>query len=254
MFLRTLGVVFSLALASCASNVSLSSAVELTPTGAKLSFLDITKFDRDLSGSLQDKNASVEVAFYDKVSPNNVPDRLQKWISVVEADGGKVLVEPPQNEFVARSPFAALSLVDTLITSVRLQTIKAQGKKFITLSGDSHNGWFTNLTTLAGDKVGVEFAGSSVTSPGFESAGLGGLASSLDGTAVVTGGHGLGLGLVDDLNYVDTIRRGYLLMTATAASIKGEFIYVDTIQSTTYTATTGKTVTVNAADMTVKYS
>jgi hypothetical protein len=83
MFLRTLGVVFSLALASCAANVPLSSAVESTPTGAKLSFLDISKFDRDLSGSLQDKNTSVEVAFYDRVSPNNVPDRLQKWISVV---------------------------------------------------------------------------------------------------------------------------------------------------------------------------
>jgi hypothetical protein len=49
MFLRTLGVVFSLALASCASNVPLSSAVELTPTGAKLSFLDFSKFEHDLS-------------------------------------------------------------------------------------------------------------------------------------------------------------------------------------------------------------
>ena len=119
MFLRTLGVVFSLALASCASNVPLSSAVESTPTGAKLSFLDISKFDRDLSGSLQDKNASVEVAFYDRVSPNNVPDRLQKWISVVEADGGKVLVEPPPNELISRSPLAALSLVGTLVTSIK---------------------------------------------------------------------------------------------------------------------------------------
>ena len=119
MFLRTLGVVFSLALASCAANVPLSSAVETTPTGAKLSFLDISKFDRDLSGSLQDKNASVEVAFYDRVSPNNVPDRLQKWISVIEADGGKILVEPPPNESITRSPIAALSLVGTLITSIK---------------------------------------------------------------------------------------------------------------------------------------
>ena len=119
MFFRTLVVVFSLALASCASNVPLSSAVETTPTGVKLSFLDISKFDRDLSGSLQDKNASVEVTFYDKVSPNNVPDRLQKWISVVEADGGKVLVEPPPNELVSRSPFAVLSLVGSLITSIK---------------------------------------------------------------------------------------------------------------------------------------
>ena len=119
MFLRTLGVVFSLVLASCASNVPLSSAVEATPMGAKLSFLDISKFDRDLAGSLQEKNTSVEVAFFEKVSPNNVPERLQKWISVVEADGGKVLVEPPPNELVSRSPFAALSIVGSLITAIK---------------------------------------------------------------------------------------------------------------------------------------
>jgi alkaline phosphatase D len=165
-----------------------------------------------------------QVALLDKTSNPRLPYNLDAW------DG-----YPIQRETI-------------------LQTIKAQGKKFITLSGDSHNGWFTNLTTLAGEKVGVEFAGSSVTSPGFESAGLGGLASSLDGTAVVPGGHGLGLGLVDDLNYVDTIRRGYLLMTATATSVKGEFVYVDTIKSTSYQATTGKTITVNAADMTVTYA
>ncbi|MFM6989875.1 MAG: alkaline phosphatase D family protein [Rhodoferax sp.] len=135
-----------------------------------------------------------------------------------------------------------------------LQTIRAQGKKLVTLSGDSHNAWFANLTTLAGVKVGVEFAGTSVTSPGFESAGLGGLASSLDGTAVAPGTYGTGLGLVDDLNYADTIRRGYLLMTATAASIKGEYVFVDTIASTSYTPTVGKTVTVSAADMSVTYT
>jgi len=135
-----------------------------------------------------------------------------------------------------------------------LQTIKAQGNKFITLSGDSHNAWFTNLTTLAGVKVGVEFAGSSVTSPGFESAGLGALAGAMDGTAIVPGAYGAGLGLVDDLNYADTIRRGYLLMTATAASVKGEYVFVDTIKSTNYVATTGKTVTVSAADMSVTYA
>ena len=119
MYLRTLGVLFSLVLASCAATVPISSAVENTPTGAKISFLDIPKFDRDLSVSLQEKNKTVEVAFYDKVSPNNVPDRLQKWISVVEADGGKVLVEPPPNELVSRSPMAAISLVGTLISSIK---------------------------------------------------------------------------------------------------------------------------------------
>ena len=124
-----------------------------------------------------------------------------------------------------------------------LQTVKAQGKKLVVLSGDSHNAWFTNLTTLAGEKVGVEFAGSSVTAPGFESAGLGGLASAMDGSAVAKV-PGSGLGLVDDLNYSDSTRRGYLLMTVSADAVKGEYVFVSTVKSTTYTAAVGKTITV----------
>ena len=63
MFLRILSVAFSLAMVACASNVPLSSAVESTPTGAKLSFLDISKFDRDLSGSLEDKTNQLKSLF-----------------------------------------------------------------------------------------------------------------------------------------------------------------------------------------------
>lgn len=120
--LRVLCTVLSLTLVACAASVPLSSPVEVTPAGAKISFVDISKFDRDLSASLQARASSVEIAFYDKVSPNNVPDRLQKWISVVEADGGKVLVEPPANELVTRSPLAAISLIGTLITSIKTFT------------------------------------------------------------------------------------------------------------------------------------
>ena len=35
-------------------------------------------------------------------------------------------------------------------------------------------------------------------------------------------------------------------MTATTAAAKGEYVFVDTIKSRTYAATTGKTVTVAA--------
>ena len=131
-----------------------------------------------------------------------------------------------------------------------LQTARSQNKKLVALSGDSHNAWFTNLTTLAGVKVGVEFAGSSVTAPGFESAGLGALASSLDGSALVAqlgaAAVGAGLGLIDDLNYADTIRRSYLLMTVTADAVKGEYVFMSTVKSQTYTATVGKTISVAA--------
>ena len=131
-----------------------------------------------------------------------------------------------------------------------LQTVKAQKKKLVALSGDSHNGWFTNLTTLAGEKIGVEFAATSVTAPGFESAGLGSLASSIDGSALVptlgSAAIGAGLGLINDVNYCDTIRRGYLLMTVTADAVKGEYVYMSTVKSTTYAAVVGRTITVPA--------
>jgi alkaline phosphatase D len=139
-----------------------------------------------------------------------------------------------------------------------LQTVKAQKKKLVALSGDSHNAWFTNLTTLSGEKIGVEFAGSSVTAPGFESAGLGALASSLDGSALVpqlgNTAIGAGLGLIDDLNYSDTIRRGYLVVTVTADSVKGEYVFMSTVKSKTYTAAVGKTITVAAANGAIVYS
>jgi alkaline phosphatase D len=139
-----------------------------------------------------------------------------------------------------------------------LQAVRSQGKRLVALSGDSHNAWFNALTTLAGQKVGVEFAGSSVTSPGFDSAGLGGLASSLDGSILVpqlgNAAIGNGLGLIDDLNYADTIRRGYLLMTVTAAEVKGEYVFVSTVKSTTFTATVGRTITVAASNGAVTYA
>ena len=132
-----------------------------------------------------------------------------------------------------------------------LQAVKAQpGKRLVTLSGDSHNGWFNNLTTLAGDKVGVEFAGTSVSSTGFESVGLGTLSSSIDGSVLTAqlgnAAIGAGLGLIDDVGYADTSKRGYLMMTVTAASMKGEYVYVSDVKLPTYTLTTGRTITVPA--------
>ena len=131
-----------------------------------------------------------------------------------------------------------------------LQAVKTQGKRLVTLSGDSHDSWFTSLTTLAGEKVGVEFAGTSVTSTGFESAGLGALASSIDGSALVpqlgNAAVGAGLGLIDDVNYCDTTQRGYLLMTVTAAAVKADYVYVSSVKQPTYTATVGRSITVAA--------
>lgn len=134
---------------------------------------------------------------------------------------------------------------------VILNTIKSLNKNLVVLSGDSHNAWFNQITTMAGVKVGVEFAGSSVSAPGLERVGLGALAASLDGSVLVpqlgNAAIGAGLGLVDDLAYAETTRRGYLLVTVTSASVKGEYVFVDTVKSKTYQASIGRTITVSSS-------
>jgi alkaline phosphatase D len=138
-----------------------------------------------------------------------------------------------------------------------LQTIRATGKKLVVLSGDSHNAWCNNLKSLDGTAtIGVEFATTSVTAPGFESVGLGSLGPYVDGSGnpVAQGALGTGLGLIDDVNYSDLNRRGYLLMTVTNTDIKGEYVFMDTVKSKTYKASVGKTVTVAASTLGRSYA
>ncbi|MCH8621188.1 alkaline phosphatase D family protein [Undibacterium sp. TS12] len=109
--------------------------------------------------------------------------------------------------------------------------LKAAGKKFLVLSGDSHNAWFNKLTLPDGTQVGAEFAGMSVTSGGFES---------VFPPAVVPPATLAGTikALVDDIMYIDTYRRGYMLITVTPAQAKGEYVYVSTVTSSSYTTST----------------
>ena len=112
------------------------------------------------------------------------------------------------------------------------------GKRLISLAGDTHNAWHSDLTlmglanpALANRKVGEEFATSSVSSPGLE-AYL---------TIPTAQTEAIFTGVVDDLNWIDASRRGFLKMTFTAAEARGEWIFIDTIASRSYKAATGKT-------------
>ncbi|MCF0054508.1 alkaline phosphatase [Dyadobacter sp. CY356] len=114
----------------------------------------------------------------------------------------------------------------------------AKGKKLIALSGDSHNGWYSDLTTAGTEKIGKEFAASSVTSPGFEEY-LGTDPVSLAGFE-----QALAL-LVDDLNYVDASKRGYVMAKFTITQAIAEWRYVATISTLNTTTTTGHSETIS---------
>lgn len=89
---------------------------------SEVKFFDVKKFDHEMYSAMNGKAPDVTVLMYDKVSPNNTPERLQKWLNSVEKNGGKVEIEPPPNELVARNPFALIGLVGGLWDAVKAAT------------------------------------------------------------------------------------------------------------------------------------
>jgi alkaline phosphatase D len=108
---------------------------------------------------------------------------------------------------------------------ILLSTVAQLGKKLVVLAGDTHNAWHTNLTLRNGTKVGEEFGTSSVSSPGIES-----FLSALPPAQI----KGIFEGVVDDLKWMDPSRRGYLKMTFTSTQAKGEWVFIDKIDSRSY--------------------
>ncbi|KOS05221.1 alkaline phosphatase [Flavobacterium akiainvivens] len=110
------------------------------------------------------------------------------------------------------------------------------GKKLVTLAGDTHNAWHNVLKAQDGTEVGVEFATSSVSSPGFET-----YLGDVDAATIAAFQQSMVL-LVDGLSYFDASRRGYIMATFTQTNVTSEWVFVDTILSRTFTAQTGHSV------------
>jgi alkaline phosphatase D len=90
----------------------------------------------------------------------------------------------------------------------------------VVLSGDSHNAWAFDLD-LDGAPAGVEFAGQSVTSPGYESYMT--WVSPADLVRVTVGAN-------PQLKWADFSRRGYLTVELTPERATGEWLFLDTIR------------------------
>ena len=101
----------------------------------ELQFLDFQSFDKDLQNSLSTPLSKVEVTFLDRVSPNSIPDRLQKWMAAVEADGGQVQVIEPPPAFAPKDPFLLMSIVSSLWNASKMVRDAAQGNQFKAAKG-----------------------------------------------------------------------------------------------------------------------
>lgn len=111
---------------------------------------------------------------------------------------------------------------------ILLSTVAALRKKLVVLAGDTHNAWHSDLTLMNGQKVGEEFATSSVSSPGLETY----------LTIPPANIKAIFEGVVKDLKWMDASRRGYLKMTVTPTEVQGEWLFIDTILSKTYNVAT----------------
>jgi len=107
-------------------------------------------------------------------------------------------------------------------------TVKQQTSKLVVLAGDTHNAWANDLKSLDGTHVGVEFATSSVSSPGLESY-LGVAPEDIVATEA-----GL-VGLIEGLNYLNMSDRGYLMVTFEENKAQAEWVYVSDVKSKEYT-------------------
>lgn len=122
-------VLLLVSLTACETN----PAQPARPVAAKaeLQFVDLAGFDRDLSASLSATLPRIEVAFYDRITPSAVPERLQHWMAAVELGGGSVQVVPPKSSVTAKSPFLLVSLMSSLWSAskvVKDLSMKAQFK------------------------------------------------------------------------------------------------------------------------------
>ena len=109
-------------------------------------------------------------------------------------------------------------------------------KKVISLAGDTHNAWSSKLTDLNNKEKGREFATASVTSPGLESY------LNIEGGPLQQFEQAITL-LTDDLEYLNSSKRGFLKLKFTASEANSEWIFVNTIASTSYNETSDKNIT-----------
>lgn len=122
-----------------------------------------------------------------------------------------------------------------------LSLAKANNANLVVLAGDTHNAWANDLQDGKGDAVGVEFATSSVSSPGFEE-----YLSDIPPAQFAAALPGLVQG--GTLKYANTNERGYMVITLTPSECQSEWVFVSDILKPTYSAEVGKTLRVKVGE------
>ena len=112
------------------------------------------------------------------------------------------------------------------------KTAQQQNKKLVVLAGDTHNAWASSLHDQQGNKVGIELATPSVSSPGIETY------LKLNTTQVEQLAAVLPT-LIDELEYCNLHQRGYLLVAFSKAQVDARWFFIDDITKKQYQTSLG---------------
>lgn len=106
------------------------------------------------------------------------------------------------------------------------QAAKAANARLVTLTGDTHTSWANELHDASGQKRGVEFGCTSVTSNG--------AGDSLPLEEL----NWLMAEANDEVLYYNAFSKGFTILTLTAEQVEAEFVKVSTVRSREYFAST----------------
>ncbi|MBM5052916.1 alkaline phosphatase D family protein [Vibrio parahaemolyticus] len=122
------------------------------------------------------------------------------------------------------------------------QLAKASSGNFVCLAGDTHNAWASELKDVSNNPIGVEFATSSVSSPGLEEY------LALDPVAIAQMEYTLPH-LVSELQWADIKQRGFMRVTFTADAAQSTWYLVSTIKDKKYQMRTKSASTTNGTTL-----
>ncbi|HHG3569807.1 TPA: alkaline phosphatase [Vibrio parahaemolyticus] len=122
------------------------------------------------------------------------------------------------------------------------QLAKASSGNFVCLAGDTHNAWASELKDVSNNPIGVEFATSSVSSPGLEEY------LALDPVVIAQMEYTLPH-LVSELQWADIKQRGFMRVTFTADAAQSMWYLVSTIKDKKYQVTTKSASTTNGTTL-----
>jgi alkaline phosphatase D len=139
-------------------------------------------------------------------------------------------------------PYEQATIMGLAAQIHQAKAAKGMASNLVVLTGDSHNAWANNLrfidpTTGAETPVGVEFAGTSVSSVGLEKE----LRDMLVGAKVITEAQfdanlfaNIFTYYIQDNQFLDMTLRGYTLVNFSKTEVKAEYHLLDSVTGSNY--------------------